>query len=125
MPLRSRKKKLLRKRITDNFNAGIEATSRISFTDYLDDVSGNYPDFQLLQSERGEIARLLSDRSGEINAGEYIKIPGDSRGDPDNNDFYIYTGVFVTYYFGDNPISIKKIEEEQENDEYSLIFPSN
>ncbi len=112
-------------RITDNINAGIEATSRISFTDYLDDVSGEYPDFQLLQSERGEIARLLSDRSGEINSGEYIKIPGDSRGNPDNNDFYIYTGVFITYYFGDNPISIKKLEDEQEDNNVSLIFPSN
>lgn len=110
-------------RITDNFNAGIEATSRITFSDYIDDVSGSYPDFQLLESERGEIARFLSDRSGEVNGGEYINMPGESRGDNTNNDFYIYTGVFVTYYFGDNPISIKKPEEGKEDNNDSLMFP--
>ena len=78
----------------------IEVSSRRLFTDYLDDVSTTYPEFDDLENLRGEIAVALSDRSGEI-----LEIPigetGRQRGNSQNNDFYAFIGVSIVYYFGD------------------------
>ncbi len=78
----------------------VEISSRRLFTDYLDDVSTTYPEFDDLENLRGEIAVALSDRSGEI-----VEVPigetGRQRGNSQNNDFYAMIGVSIVYYFGD------------------------
>ena len=58
---------------------GLEAGYRIAFTDYLDDVSGLYPD-----------TRPYSDPSG-------VQIPGTMRGDGHRRDAYMFVGVRVSY----------------------------
>ena len=77
----------------------VEVSSRRLFTDYLDDVSTTYPEYDDLENLRGETAVLLSDRSGEL-----IDVPigetGRQRGNSNNNDFYAMFGVSIVYYFG-------------------------
>jgi len=51
-----------------NLNAGIEAGMRYTFTDYLDDVSTNYVDLEVLDANgTNTLARIMSDRSSEPN----------------------------------------------------------
>jgi Domain of unknown function (DUF6089) len=64
-------------------------------TDYLDDVSGNYPDKNKLPSD---LSRALSDRSGE-NTGVYIGTPGSQRGDQRPRDTYMFVGFSISFTF--------------------------
>lgn len=71
-------------------------SARKIFTDYLDDVHGNYADIRDIRSQRGDIAAALADRSGEPPIG----LPGRQRGNGKNNDSYAMIGVGLNYYFG-------------------------
>jgi len=77
----------------------VELSSRKLFTDYLDDVSKTYPEYDDLEDLRGSIAVSLSDRSGEL-----IETPigqtGRQRGNSKNDDFYAMLGFSIVYYFG-------------------------
>lgn len=64
-------------------------------TDYLDDVSGNYPVKSKLPND---LSRALSDRSGE-NTGIYIGSPGTQRGDLRPKDTYMFVGFSISYTF--------------------------
>jgi hypothetical protein len=64
-------------------------------TDYLDDVSGKYPDPGKLPSD---LSRALSDRSGE-NTGVYIGTPGTQRGDLRPKDTYMFVGFSISFTF--------------------------
>lgn len=82
--------------INDKWNIGIEMGVRKVFTDYLDDVSTSYVDPDLLLANNGELSAILSNRSGvEVN-------PGDARGNPDSDDWYVITAITVSYNFIDN-----------------------
>ena len=75
---------------------------RSGATDYLDDVSGFYPDASDLLRSRGEDALALSDRSLMLDPeGNRIDRQGEQRGDDTVNDVYIFAGIGVNYYFGD------------------------
>lgn len=79
-----------------NWVIGIETGFRRTFTDYLDDVSKTYPDLVRLAAKEGDVAVRLSDRSG-ASAREQLSSPGDTRGNPRYKDWYIFTGIKVTY----------------------------
>jgi hypothetical protein len=64
-------------------------------TDYLDDVSGLYPDKTLLPNAT---SRALSDRSGEKN-GIYIGTPNTQRGDLRARDTYMFAQFTISYTF--------------------------
>lgn len=83
--------------VSRNWNIGIEGGLRVTFTDYLDDVSTVYPSPLSLPEGSQGIAYALSDRSGEV--GTQIAEPGKQRGTSDKNDFYLYTGITVSYTF--------------------------
>jgi len=76
--------------------------ARHLFTDYLDDVSTEYPDMDDLESLRGERAVRLSDRSGELGT---LEVPlgqtNRQRGNSSTNDTYATIGIGLIYYFGD------------------------
>jgi len=63
-------------------------------TDYLDDVSGNYPDPSKLPNAT---ARALSDRSGEI--APTFNAPFTQRGDNRRFDTYFFVGLSLSYTF--------------------------
>ena len=83
--------------LTPEWSINIEASARKLFNDYLDDVSGVYPDMEDLEALRGEIAVSLSDRSLDGTIGEIGRQRGNSR----DNDTVLYLGVGLVYYFGD------------------------
>lgn len=79
------------------FNLSVEAGHRITFTDYLDDVSTVHPD----KSGWTDPVRIaLSDRRPELGLTPYE--PGSRRGNADNNDSYFLLNVKVEYYIPDN-----------------------
>ena len=65
---------------------------RITFTDYLDDISGNYADPKDIPTDLG---RKLANRAGEQNTPLYIPEPGDKRGDPTHKDHYLYSSIGI------------------------------
>jgi len=77
----------------------VELTSRVLFTDYLDDVSTTYPDYDDLEGLRGDIAVALADRSVDLSSTP-IGETGRQRGNSTNNDFYAFLTVSAVYYFG-------------------------
>ena len=78
-------------------NFAFEAGARITFNDYIDDVSRSYIDTQYLRAAYGPVSAALSDRSGEKNDGLNLGAPGKSRGNSANMDWYYYAGFSVTY----------------------------
>lgn len=78
----------LRKRIAVSIEYGIRKT----FTDYIDDVSGDYVDVDQIAAFNGPLAAQLSDRSlsGGNNAGL-------NRGNSNNKDWYAFYGIMLTF----------------------------
>jgi hypothetical protein len=70
---------------------------RKTFTDYLDDVSDRYPPPDLMLAQMGPIAAELSDRSGYRAQGSSGYKANDVRGFVNQKDWYVYTGIGVTY----------------------------
>jgi hypothetical protein len=78
------------------FNLLIEGGYRITFTDYLDDVSKRrYPDPATLKSD---LSRILSDRRPEIGTQPENPTVVGVRGNPKQNDGYFILNVTVQYY---------------------------
>lgn len=73
---------------------GAEWGLRYTFTDYLDDVSGNYYDNQALSDLRGPAVAHLADKS------ETLHEAGTGRGNTTTKDIYSFAGVTVTFKFG-------------------------
>lgn len=79
----------LNRRLNLSFKVGYRAT----FTDFLDDVSTDYPDQGQLADKRGRTAAALSNRSTD---GWFTK-KGKSRGNSQNNDWYVFSGFTLSY----------------------------
>ena len=81
--------------LTDQINLGFEIGIRKTFTDYIDDVSLTYADEVILAENRGAQTVALANRTGSpVNGGQ-------SRGSSDN-DWYLISGVTISYNFIDN-----------------------
>lgn len=82
-----------------NFSGKLNLIADIGYrnpnTDYLDDVSGYYPDKGKLPND---LSRALSDRSGET-TGVYVGTPGTQRGDLRPRDTYMFVGIGISYTF--------------------------
>lgn len=83
--------------VNRNWNIGIYGEIRVTFTDYLDDVSGVYPSALSLPEGTQGVAYQLYDRSHEV--GERIGVNGRQRGSTTTNDFYLFLGASVSYTF--------------------------
>ena len=79
--------------ISDNFRIALEVGLRKLFTDYLDDVSTNYPDLNLLRPR----AAYLSYRGDELKPP--VPFPGEGaiRGNPKVKDNYYLLMIRVSY----------------------------
>lgn len=81
------------------YNILIEGGYRVTFTDYMDDVSvRRYPDPATLQSD---LARALSDRRAEFRPPTTTG----TRGNPKTNDGYFLVNVSLQYYI---PFEVRK-----------------
>lgn len=84
--------------LNKNWVFGFEIGWRKLFTDYLDDVSTQYPDLQEQRDQYGSLSADLSDRSWEVEGiGEPLSLAGDMRGDPALKDYYFFTTFSLSY----------------------------
>jgi len=94
----------VRLHLNEVWTVGFELVHRITFTDYMDDVSTVYFDNELIAETQGELAAYFADPS----LGYYIDDNGDrvplnstetgfQRGDPDDNDAYFFAVFHATY----------------------------
>jgi len=83
------------------FGVGIELGLRKTFTDYIDDVSKTYYDNDAIRQKNGPIAAYLADPSISAQSGqagqEIFTMPGEQRGDPRDNDAYMFAFVSIHY----------------------------
>lgn len=71
-------------------------------SDYLDDVSTVYPDYEDVQRRKGALAAELSDPSRTQNRGVPISDKGYRRGNPDFTDWYMFGTIGISYRFYKN-----------------------
>ena len=85
------------------WNIGVEVANRKVFSDYLDDVSGQYIDKDLLLVHNGDEAVIMSDlseplyRAGNTNSVQVGDVVGKQRGNSVDNDAYLFVAISFTY----------------------------
>lgn len=77
-----------------NWALNVEASSRLTFTDYIDDVSGSYAETEDVNYyvNGTNVGPMLADRSVDK-----IGIPGKQRGTSKDKDRFMFIGVGLTY----------------------------
>ncbi|HEU4555648.1 MAG TPA: DUF6089 family protein [Chitinophaga sp.] len=90
--------------LNDTWTLGLEIGFRKTFTDYLDDVSKTYVDQRYLLSLAGQKAVDFAYRGDEVHTkgitpGTY-PADGTQRGSDAHNDWYIFSGLTLTYRLG-------------------------
>ncbi|MGB0430276.1 MAG: DUF6089 family protein [Bacteroidia bacterium] len=83
-----------------NITLTFEVSSRMTFTDYLDDVSHWYIPQSVFYTTSGDQGYLLSDRRSEVLG--YDVPPEDQivpRGNSTTNDWYYFTGITLSWTF--------------------------
>ncbi|MBL0047479.1 MAG: hypothetical protein IPP32_05195 [Bacteroidetes bacterium] len=89
----------LKANLGDNFAFSMEVGLRRTFTDYLDDVGGTYPDQTALGIAKGPIAVLYSDPGLNQDINNNFR----QRGNSQNKDWYSFSGIMITYYLRKKP----------------------
>lgn len=74
---------------------GLEIGFRKTFTDYLDDTKGTYPDYDLLVARQGEGAGEFSQPQTKL--GHPPISAGTMRGDNHLNDWYLVAGLTISF----------------------------
>ena len=93
--------------LAPNVVMGVEVIPRRTFTDYIDDVSEDYINYTELVEAGGDVTAMLANRTGEYLGSDPVQVQtGTGRGNPNDKDWYLYSGMFVGYKFG-APIPIK------------------
>jgi hypothetical protein len=90
--------------IDKEWSIGFEMSGRMTFTDYIDDVSTTYYDPNTIQDAKGPTAAYFSDPSSGpfVYANGYVAEttnPGMQRGDPNDNDSYLFAIFSIHYRF--------------------------
>ncbi|MEZ5047568.1 MAG: DUF6089 family protein [Chitinophagaceae bacterium] len=90
----------LKFQLNHHLSLGLEIGMRKTFTDYLDDVSGNYVDHSTLSSKNGGLSAALAFRGDEISGGN-LSYPaaGTARGNSNNMDWYTINTLSLSYRF--------------------------
>ena len=83
-------------RIAKRWNFTGQVGFRYTFSDYLDDVSGEYFDSDKLLAQKGELATLMANKS--LNPTIYEER---QRGNPDQKDWYMFAQVSLSYWLLD------------------------
>jgi len=86
---------------SDNVRLGLELGLRKLFTDYLDDVSTLYADFNDLLAAKGQLAVDMAYRGNEV-AGGNPNYPAKNitRGGEKFKDWYYFAGLHLTFRIG-------------------------
>lgn len=92
----------LKYNLTERVNISFEIAHRLTFTDYLDDVSTTYAGIDKFQAgPNGSLsdAQLLQDRSYEIDDKNPLGVEGRQRGFAKQKDQYIFAEVGISINF--------------------------
>lgn len=81
----------------DDLNISFELGYRKTSTDYLDDVSTNYVDENILLAERGALAVALAWRGDEKTNPQAYPVDGASRGNPRAKDYYYFGQIRLAF----------------------------
>ncbi len=76
---------------------GLEIVWRKTFTDYLDDVSTSYGDFNTMKENQG-LASAENGQAQVLNGGKQVSA-GTMRGDTHLKDWYYFVGLSLSYRF--------------------------
>ncbi len=89
--------------ISETVNIGVEAIMRRTFTDYLDDVSKNYVNYDDLNAGNGTLAANLGNRTNEfLGQPEPVLLPtGAQRGGAKIRDYFIVSVITVNMLLDD------------------------
>lgn len=93
----------------NGWTIGGSLIGRLTTTDYIDDLSTDYADYNFLLRYNGEMAAYLSDRRDEyfgLNEGSFND-PSKVRGGPDVKDYYITMMVTVGKVLKGNIFSLR------------------
>jgi len=86
---------------SDNLMIGFEIGFRKLFTDYLDDISTTYADYNDLFNAKGQDAVDIAYRGDEIPGGiTAYPSKGTQRGSSAQKDLYYFTGLNISYRLG-------------------------
>ena len=90
-------------KMTESMYLAIDVIARRTLTDFIDDVSGNYVNFNELASGNGILAAQLGDRTGEFFGQEepFIRETGDQRGGASVDDYFFTFMVTLNFKFGE------------------------
>ncbi|MCZ2100714.1 MAG: DUF6089 family protein [Chitinophagales bacterium] len=90
--------------LTETINLGVEVVFRRSFTDYIDDVSTTYVNYDDLSRANGVLSARLSNRMNEyLGQDEPVVLPtGAQRGGANVPDYYIGTLVTLNFVLTDS-----------------------
>jgi hypothetical protein len=88
--------------ITNSINLSVEVIARRTFTDYIDDVSSIYVNYNELLTGNGIFAAELGNRMDEfIGQSEPVQLPtGTQRGGVDVKDYYLTGMVTLNFVLG-------------------------
>jgi hypothetical protein len=105
-------------RLSENLTLNPEFIARITFTDYLDDVSGFYVNYFELQAGNGDLAATLANRSGEyLGLTEPVIVnTGAQRGGPNADDFYFVGMINLTYKISNSASLFSKGKKKYNSD---------
>lgn len=85
-------------RLNDDLKIAIELSGHGTFTDYLDDVSTTYVDYNSLLFEVGiEAADIAYQTDDFFQTEQSSPLPGTPRGNPNSNDFFFVGGITLSY----------------------------
>jgi hypothetical protein len=76
-----------------NKRIALELGIRKTNTDFLDDVLTTYVDANLLVQNKGSTSQRLAFRGDELNNSLSYPRDGAIRGNPNNKDWYLFTGL--------------------------------
>ena len=81
--------------VSEKVELGLKVGFRKTWTDYLDDVSGQYPDYNTLEAQNGLATADYSHR--EVENGFAPVRDGTMRGDPSLKDWFVFGGLTMSY----------------------------
>ncbi len=85
-------------RLGEDVKLAIEVSGHSTFTDYLDDVSSTYVDYNNLLFEVGIEAADIAYQTDDFFGTNPTSPPvGTNRGNPNSNDFYFIGGITLSY----------------------------
>ncbi len=93
-------------KLSETLNLAVQTNLRRTFTDYLDDVSKFYVDYDILSSNNGEISAILANRANELEDYPDVQLSG-IRGGELVKDYVLSGMVTISYNFvGSHAFSI-------------------